>query len=89
MTHTQILLGLEALCPECHRVKHIGLAQITGRLDAAKIQLMKVNDLTRPEADEMVEEAFDIWRERSQHTWTLDLTWLEGKGIKYKKEKKL
>ncbi|HAV1851621.1 hypothetical protein [Enterobacter hormaechei] len=33
-----------------------------------------------------VDEAFDVWRERSRHAWQLDITWLETQGIKIQDE---
>ena len=38
----QTLKGLIALCPACHEVKHMGLAQLKGRLGIAKKHLMKI-----------------------------------------------
>ncbi|EPS0559308.1 hypothetical protein ACVAAS_004606 [Enterobacter roggenkampii] len=29
-----------------------------------------------------MDEAFDVWRERSRHAWQLDISWLETQGIK-------
>ena len=42
----QTLKGLTAICPDCHRVKHIGRAQIMGEYDLALKHLMKVNELS-------------------------------------------
>ena len=69
--HTQTLIGFIALCPRCHKVKHPGLAQINGELDIVFEQLMKVNGMTEKEAEEYLEECFNVWDERSQHKWSL------------------
>ncbi len=73
----QILTGLIALCPDCHTVKHPGLAEIKGRFDVVISQLMSVNDMEYWEATEYIEQAFDVWRERSKHQWELDITYLD------------
>jgi 5-methylcytosine-specific restriction endonuclease McrA len=73
----QKLTGLIALCPACHEVKHFGRAQIVGREKAAIKHLMKVNDWTKQEALDHIEEAFEVWEIRSQRDWTLDLSWVE------------
>ena len=73
----QTLTGLIALCPDCHTVKHPGLAQIKGKFDVVIDQLMSVNDMEYWEATAYVEQAFNVWEERSQHQWELDITYLE------------
>ena len=74
---TQTLKGLIALCPSCHEVKHIGLARVRGNEYRALQHLERVNNITKSEAEKVMNEAFDVWNERSKHEWTLDLTWLE------------
>ena len=76
--HEQHLLGFIALCPLCHHIKHIGLAQILasqGRLDYEKIveHFMKVNECDRKSFEEYKNQAFSQWRERSRHEWKVDL----------------
>ena len=71
---TQTLIKMCALCPSCHEVKHIGLAQVKGRGDIAIEHLMKVNSLSRLEAQNYVDQSFRIWAARSIHQWKLDLT---------------
>jgi len=79
--HVQMLAGLTGLCPACHEAKHLGLANTRGRGDEARRHLARVNGWTMPEAEAYVAEAFRVWRERSQHDWSLDLAWLERHGI--------
>ena len=78
-TFKQTLLGLIALCPDCHSTKHVGLAQIQGRFEVVLNQLMKVNEITKEEAEKYVSECFDVWQKRSQNNWELDITILEKK----------
>ena len=78
----QILVGVIALCPDCHTSKHYGLAQIRGNEGKAISQLMKVNGWSRKEVEKHVCAAFAEWENRSEHKWELDLSWLESRGIK-------
>lgn len=72
----QRLVGLIALCPSCHLVKHYGRAQARGFRREALEQLMAVNAWTVEQAEAHVAEAGRVWFERSRHDWELDLTWL-------------
>lgn len=78
------LEGMIALCPDCHMVKHIGLAEVRGLKVRALRHLMSVNKMTSKKAEAYVEEAFKVWAERSKKTWTLDISHLEGYGIDVK-----
>jgi hypothetical protein len=77
----QRLVRVAALCPACHEVKHIGLAGLKGRGEIATGHLAEINDWTPEVADQYVEEAFAVWRERSDRTWALDISALETYGI--------
>ena len=72
------LIGLIALCPSCHEVKHIGLAGVRGRGEVALQHLMKVNNISHDDAVKYVKEAFCLYHERSKiEDWELDVTYLE------------
>ena len=60
-THTQTLIELISLCPKCHKCKHPGLAKINNETDIVVSQLMKVNEMTKKEAEKSLEECFKIW----------------------------
>lgn len=77
----QQLVGLVALCPACHEVKHFGRAQVVGRGDAAFAHLMAVNGWDAGQADAYVTLAFQVWALRSEVPWQLDLRWLETLGV--------
>lgn len=77
----QRLVGLSALCPRCHEVKHFGLANKMGRTNEALLQLSRVNSWPIQSAKEYVDEQFQVWLERSKHKWVLDVTWLEQFGL--------
>lgn len=78
-TLKQTLIGLIALCPDCHSTKHVGLAQIQGRYEVVLKQLMKVNQMTKEEAESYVNSCFEVWSSRSKNNWELDITFLEKK----------
>jgi hypothetical protein len=73
----QTLTGLIALCVKCHEVKHVGLAQVRGRLEHAISHMQKVNGIDRLEAEKIIEKAFKTWKRRSSLSWKLDVTRLE------------
>ena len=50
----QKLTGFISLCPKCHSVKHIGLAQIQGRYDIAFKKLMEVNNWSSQDAENYI-----------------------------------
>ncbi|EPY7046946.1 HNH endonuclease [Klebsiella variicola] len=82
----QILTGLIALCLSCHEVKHMGFSGLRGKKDEAVAHLALVNGWSLQGAFDYVDEACDVWRERSRHAWQLDITWLETQGIKFQDE---
>lgn len=84
----QKLKGLIGLCPNCHQVKHFGFARVQGKEAQALNHLMKVNKLSKSEAIEYVNSEFEIWHNRSQKDWKLDIAFLEKFGIDVKKIKK-
>lgn len=77
----QMLVGLIALCPQCHEVKHIGRAEIVGNGPRALAHLAKVNGWTIPAAEQYLRWAGELWALRSQEQWTLDITFLGFLGI--------
>jgi len=72
-TRVQLLVRMIALCPVCHQVKHIGLANVKGKGAQARGHLARVNGWTLEEADAYIAEAFGVWAQRSRGSWTLDL----------------
>jgi len=77
----QVLIGLEALCPMCHKVKHIGKAQVDGVMDVAIEHFCRVNDVGYAEAIDYIEDVFRIWRGRSLYDWRQDLSFIERFNI--------
>ena len=77
----QTLKGLIALCPTCHKAKHLGRTlsvESQEVQDKVLSQLMKINDLDVDELEEYIVEVFQKHAERSQHKWSLDLSWLKA-----------
>ena len=75
--HIQKLIGLIALCPKCHQVKHAGLAQIKGKINEVISQLSKINKISNYDAEEMLREAFMQYHSRSCHEWTVDISYID------------
>lgn len=84
----QKLDGMIALCPDCHMVKHIGLAQILKKSKQALSHLMKVNKIKKEVAEKYIAEVFVKWKERSKKKWKLDISHLESYGIDINKLRK-
>ncbi len=78
---TQTLVRLLALCPACHEVKHLGLAEMRGQREAALAHLARVNGWSRADAELYAEGSFELWHQRSGHQWSLDLSYLEQFGL--------
>jgi hypothetical protein len=80
--YTQTLVRLQALCPKCHQVKHIGLASVQDKFYEARAHLMNVNQWTQPsDADLYIEACFEKWAQRSNHSWTLNIDYLKQFGV--------
>jgi hypothetical protein len=80
-THVQRLVGLVALCPACHEAKHMGHASSVGRAGQARAHLARVNGWSVDDVEVYLEMQFEQWSRRSQHEWSLDLSWLRQFGI--------
>lgn len=82
----QRLVRLASLCPQCHEVKHIGLAIKSGHAKRALAWLANVNGISPAEALSYVERAFKIHEIRSRFQWKLDISLLTQRyGIKLDK----
>jgi hypothetical protein len=79
--HVQRLAGLVALCPACHEAKHMGYAASTGRGARARAHLARVNGWSMDDVELYLDAQFEQWSRRSQHEWTLDLSWLRQFGL--------
>ena len=78
-THIQRLVGLEALCPECHHCRHMGRTIALGLGDQALRHMAQVNGSTVDKMRDLVSVSFQVWEERSRFKWTLDTTWIDSR----------
>lgn len=72
----QTLVDLVALCPDCHACKHIGFAEVRGRLDDAATHLAGVNEWNEDQVVRYLGLVFNQWRRRSTEQWELDISFL-------------
>jgi 5-methylcytosine-specific restriction endonuclease McrA len=80
----QTLTNMVALCPDCHMVKHIGLAEVQGKFDKAIKHFIKINKVSKAEANSYIQDCFAIWAQRSKKKWKVDVSLLSNYGINYK-----
>jgi hypothetical protein len=71
--HIQKLVGLITLCPACHRVKHFGRATAIGVRDEATAHLRAINNWDERQAQDHINEAYEMWSARSGHNWIVQL----------------
>jgi hypothetical protein len=62
-------------------VKHAGSTTMRGQGRVVIVQLAKVNHWTYKQADAHLNEALDVWNQRSRHEWTLDISALDAYGV--------
>lgn len=79
-TCTQKLTRLLALCPVCHKAHHLGIARRLGMLPAVKAQLMRVNGWDARRLEYEIQEAYEVWEQRCDMPWTVDLAFLQDNG---------
>ncbi|QFU90931.1 DUF5710 domain-containing protein [Amycolatopsis sp. YIM 10] len=77
----QKLVRLICLCTDCHQATHYGLAQVRGQDAAAFEHLRAVTGWSEQDTQAHIEGAFEVWAQRSQVDWHLDLSMLTGAGI--------
>lgn len=73
----QKLVGLTTLCPDCHRVKHIGLAKKMGWYKDSIKHMAKVNGISKSRAQKYVEYA-EMEVKKRKAVYDLDLTYLNN-----------
>jgi 5-methylcytosine-specific restriction endonuclease McrA len=79
VNNTQTLTRTIALCPTCHQVKHMGLqlTKFPSRVPRLINHMSKVNNSTRTEMEDYIEECFRVHSERSRCKWTVDVSWIK------------
>lgn len=81
-THTQKLVRLVALCAACHQSTHYGLAGIRGKSKEAFSHLQSTRHFTEEECRMHIINATEVWRNRSNIEWNLDLSLIENNNIR-------
>lgn len=69
--HAQTLKRMIALCPDCHEVKHFGLAKLQGKEEHAIAHLMRINDWDRGGANAYIEKMYIKWCDRSNYDYEI------------------
>ena len=71
--HIQRLEGLVALCEPCHMLNHIGFSENRGdNLEVLAEHYAAVNQCSVEQFWMDRKKAFQVWRKRSSHQWTMD-----------------
>ncbi|MEX3984172.1 hypothetical protein AB4Y45_35035 [Paraburkholderia sp. EG287A] len=81
-TGVQSLRGILALCPTCHKAKHLGYANRIGVLPAVLNRLKWLNDWDDVKLKDELARVAERQEELSQRTWTLDLSFLKTYGVR-------
>jgi hypothetical protein len=68
------------LCQLCHEVKHIGRAINEGYGQRAAMHLMAVNQWSEAQVNRYLNAAMKQWKKRSEHEWTVDISWIDEDG---------
>lgn len=75
-TKTQTLTSLILLCRFCHDAKHLGRAIKVGDGEEAMAHFCQVNGWPSDKAKSYFLSQLNTWRERSEHEWELDVSYL-------------
>lgn len=81
ITKVQKLRKLIALCPLCHKAKHLGYAKRIGLYEVVLNHMLILNGWSLEQLTHYMSEAKQTWQERSKFEWTLDLSWLNKYGV--------
>lgn len=70
-THVQKLIDIQALCKDCHGIKHIGFTISKGRMsnEGVAAHLGKINQWDRSQSEDYTQREYTKVRERSKHKW--------------------
>lgn len=74
----QKLVGIIAVCPDCHSVIHIGRTAVAGDIERAENHYMKVNGATYAEYRAALKAANEEHKRRNEvPEWTTDVSYLK------------
>jgi hypothetical protein len=77
LNNIQSLKCIMALCPKCHEVKHIGLANINGHYQRTFNHFKTINELEEKDAKNEIEKTFWYWGIKSLKEWKIDVSFLK------------
>lgn len=80
----QTLVSLIALCPDCHKITHIGRSLNVyppREVNRLMLHFRTVNGWDQERVDHEVMQSLLQWQERSRHNWALDITYLKEVGL--------
>jgi superfamily I DNA/RNA helicase len=84
----QVLIGLRALCPDCHAAVHYGFSALKGKEEIARVKLKTVNGWNDKELDLYLKKQFNVYHLNSNVDWEIDLSWLLKQPIALSKSTK-
>ncbi len=74
----QKLIGIIAVCKDCHSVIHIGRTSLVGNIEKAENHYLKVNGATYAEYRAALKKANEEHRRRNEVSeWSLDISYLK------------
>lgn len=74
----QKLVGIVAVCKDCHSVIHIGRTAVAGDIERAENHYMKVNGATYAEYRAALKEANEEHKRRNEVSeWAMDVSYLK------------
>lgn len=79
----QKLIKLLALCPLCHKAHHLGIARRLNMLPEVLLHMKRINNWTDSELNFHIAEAYEMWEQRKDWPWQLDVTPLQNSGYFY------
>ena len=82
-TSVQKLVRILALCPLCHKAHHLGIARRLGMYDDVRKHLKWVNGWSEKELSEAIQDTYEIWEQRCEWPWEVDISWLYDSGYIY------
>lgn len=82
-TQVQKLTKIMALCPLCHKCHHIGLAKRMGLLFDIKNHMKLINNWNDSDFDYALLECKEIWEQRCDWPWVVDISWIFETGYLY------
>lgn len=74
----QKLIGLWAMCSDCHATQHLGRSNSNGRGSEALDRLRRIGRMSERETQAYRAFVFDRWERRSKVNWVLDVSSVSG-----------